>query len=61
MLGYQYLQELRVVKRGLSRFTTHALAEDHVDVIPLEPSRDLIKFNGIAPSEGIIRKSLKVS
>ena len=51
---------LSVVKRGLSRFTTHAMAEDRVDVIPLAPSRDLNKFNGIAPSEGIIRKSLKL-
>ena len=49
---------LGFVKRGLSRLTTHALAED---VIPLAPSRDLNKFNGIAPSESIMRKSLKVS
>ena len=52
---------INVVKRGLSRYTTHALAEDRVDVIPLAASRDLNKFNGIKPSEGIIQKSLSVS
>ena len=43
---------LSVVKRGLSRYTTHALAEDRVDIIPLAASRDLNKFNGIKPSDG---------
>ena len=52
---------LSVVKRGLSRYTTHALAEDRVDIIPLAASRDLNKFNGVKPSDGIIQKSLSVS
>ena len=52
---------LSVVKRGLSRYTTHALAEDRVDIIPLAASRDLNKFNGIKPSDVIIQKSLSVS
>ena len=52
---------LSVVKRGLSRYTTHALAEDRVDIIPLAASRDLNKFNGIKPSDGIIQKSQSVS
>ena len=45
----------------VSRYTTHALAEDRVDIIPLAASRDLNKFNGIKPSDGIIQKSLSVS
>ena len=51
---------LSVVK-SVSRYTTHALAEDRVDIIPLAASRDLNKFNGIKPSDGIIQKSLSVS
>ena len=38
---------------------THALAEDRVDIIILAASRELNKFNGVAPSAGIIQKILE--
>ena len=52
---------IKCSKEGVSRYTTRALAEDRVDIIPLAASRDLNKFNGIKPSDGIIQKSLSES
>ena len=38
---------LNIVKKGLARHTTHAIAQDRTDVIPLGRAKDLINFDSV--------------